>query len=437
MRKGVAMNYDLYIFDYDGTVCNSFEGFKSSVAYMLEHFHLPVPSDDTIRSCIGPPLLHSLTCILKVDPALHEEASIIYRKHFTEYGNQYFSMYAGIRTVLQSLRQSGAKVALATSKPIGPTLTLLKQFGLTELFDSINAPENDKVKNSKEFAIGEALKVPHTSAVMIGDRKYDAQGAKFHNVDFVGVNYGFADAGELEATEAIAVAESPMDLLRIFNVPAITGKFISMEGMDGCGKTTQLHLLQEKLNKFGFLFDYTREPGGTAIGEKIRELVLSVENSEMCARTEALLYAAARAQHVEQRIKPSLQTGKHVLCDRFVDSSIAYQGGGRKLGKNNVQAINAFAIDQTMPDKTIYLSMDAEKSLQRRAQASVLDRLESEKTEFFLQTKAVYDALVQENPERFIEINADDTIENIADQVFFKLVSYLEPQVNWEACKHE
>lgn len=431
------MHYDLYIFDLDGTICNSFEGIKVSLGYMLEKMGRKIPSDEVFRSMIGPPFFFSMRNILKIEETYYEEGIALYRGFFEREGYKYFSIYEGMRTVLRSLRAAGHKVALATSKPIQPTMKLLKYFGLVNLFDSINAPADDTVKNSKEYAIKESLKLPHKRAVMIGDRYFDADGAKYHGIDFVGAAYGFPEQGELEKTGAVAIAKQAFDLLKIFDVKALQGKFISLEGVDGSGKSTQIALLQKKLEKYGFYTKFTREPGGTKIGEAIRGVLLSTENAEMGARTEALLYAASRAQHVEEFIQPNLKEGLHVICDRFVDSSIAYQGGGRNLGLEKVKDINDFAIAGLYPDKTVLLQMDVQESLKRRQAAGTLDRLEVQKMDFFLKTQETYEALLAQERDRFLVVPADRPIEEVAEDCFVAVATYLEPETDWKNCKYE
>ena len=207
--------------------------------------------------------------------------------------------------------------------------------------------------------------------------------------------------------------------------------------MDGSGKSTQLKILIEKLEQYGFDFIHTREPGGTEISEEIRDILLSCDNNEMNDRTEALLFAASRAQHVEEKIKPNLNIGKHVICDRFVDSSIAYQGGGKKLGVDKVAAINEFAIDGLYPYKTIFFDMPVEKAIKRREATGNLDRLELEKIDFFKRTSEVYNDIKKKDSERYVCINADDSIDNIATNLFKRVAGILEPEIDWENCKYE
>ena len=138
------------------------------------------------------------------------------------------------------------------------------------------------------------------------------------------------------------------------------GKFITVEGTDGSGKSTQLKLLMDYLGTKNCDVVFTREPGGTEISEKIRDVILDINNKEMTDMTEALLYAAARAQHVQQKIIPAINEGKVVICDRFVDSSIAYQGAARGLGTDNIMQINSFALNGIMPDLTLFFDLPPE-----------------------------------------------------------------------------
>ncbi len=161
----------------------------------------------------------------------------------------------------------------------------------------------------------------------------------------------------------------------------MSGLFITFEGADGCGKSTQLRFLAEYLEQRGVDVVRTREPGGCPVAEKIRDIVLGVGN-EMDAVTEAMLYAAARAAHVRAVIKPALEAGRVVLCDRFIHSSLAYQGYGRELGIELVSQINAPAVDACMPDTTVFINITPEKAFERMNESKVHDRLESEDIAF-------------------------------------------------------
>ncbi|MFA5675496.1 MAG: dTMP kinase [Christensenellales bacterium] len=160
------------------------------------------------------------------------------------------------------------------------------------------------------------------------------------------------------------------------------GLFITFEGADGCGKSTQLKFLAQFLEQNNVSVVCTREPGGSPIAEKIRGILLDKENLEMNAVTETLLYAAARAEHVRKVVRPALDAGKVVLCDRFIHSSYAYQGFGRGLGVKLVRRLNKRALDNCMPDITIFINISPERAFERMNELKQRDRLESESLEF-------------------------------------------------------
>lgn len=193
------------------------------------------------------------------------------------------------------------------------------------------------------------------------------------------------------------------------------GLFITLEGMDGAGKSTQITAIKDFLEKQGQGVIVTREPGGTGISEKIREIILDRENREMEAMTEALLYAAARAQHVAQVIRPALEQGKHVVCDRFIDSSIAYQGYGRGLG-DSVSIINAYAAAGCMPDITFFLRLEPDASKERLREAP-LDRMELEAIEFHQRVFEGYEELALQFPERIVTIDASGEIDVVREEI--------------------
>ena len=168
------------------------------------------------------------------------------------------------------------------------------------------------------------------------------------------------------------------------------GIFITMEGPDGSGKTTQIDLLKKYLESKGYDIVIAREPGGTAISEAIRKIILNTEYQEMSYMTELLLYAAARAQLVNQVIKPALLEGKAVICDRFVESSAVYQGIGRGLGVDTVYEVNNYALGDVTPKLTILMDLDAEVGIRRKENQSELDRMELEDLSFH---KRVVDGL--------------------------------------------
>lgn len=201
------------------------------------------------------------------------------------------------------------------------------------------------------------------------------------------------------------------------------GIFITIEGLDGSGKSTQVPRIKGFLEKKGYEVLLTREPGGTRIGEKIRQILLDKDHKEMSATTEALLYAASRAQHVEQVIVPALKEGKAVLCDRFVDSSIAYQGKGRGLGPEAVKDINKFATHGLGPDITILLDIAPEVGLNRVRSTKGADRLEQEKLDFHRRVYEGYKDLADIYPDRIKIIDAGKTVEEISREIEDRLSS--------------
>ena len=197
------------------------------------------------------------------------------------------------------------------------------------------------------------------------------------------------------------------------------GIFISIEGPDGSGKSTQIENIKEYFRDRGIDYVFTREPGGTPIGERIREIILDNACEEMDYMTEAMLYAAARAQNVAQNIRPALEAGKVVICDRFVDSSIAYQGYGRKLGEA-VAIINGYAIAECVPDITFLMKLDPRIGRSRIDEASY-DRLEHEKVAFHLEVYKGYLELEKRYPDRIFGVDASKSIEEIKEAIYKKL----------------
>lgn len=193
----------------------------------------------------------------------------------------------------------------------------------------------------------------------------------------------------------------------------MNGKFITFEGNDGCGKTTISTRVYEALKQEGYDVIYTREPGGIRIAEKIRSIILDPEHTEMDGRCEALLYAAARRQHLVEKVVPALKAGKIVLCDRFVDSSLAYQGVARNLGIEEVFKINEFAIDSHMPDATIFLKVSLEVGLSRISGRGEKDRLDQESENFHVLVAKGYEEVLKRSPDRIHVIDAEPDEETV------------------------
>ncbi len=195
------------------------------------------------------------------------------------------------------------------------------------------------------------------------------------------------------------------------------GKFITFEGCDGCGKSTQLKMLSAYLSENNIPHIFTREPGGGKISEAIREILLSGKNMEMTDECEALLYAASRVQHLSDRVEPALAKGELVVCDRYVDSSLAYQAYARGLGVEFISKINAFALEKYLPDVTIFIDLTPEAAFARKKGADADDRLEQAGLAFHQRVYQGYKTLAQNEPERFVCIDGNQTPQAIFQDV--------------------
>lgn len=201
----------------------------------------------------------------------------------------------------------------------------------------------------------------------------------------------------------------------------MTGKFITLEGPDGSGKSTIINLIGDYLKDKNIDYIITREPGGTQIGEKIRDLILDNNNTSMGPETEALLYAAARGQHVHEKILPALKAGKTVICDRFLLSSLAYQGVGRKLGVERVKAINDFGLRGVYPDLILFFHIDPLVTLERKTNKLGGDRLEQEGSDFHNRVYNGYMELIKKYPENVKVIDATKSIEKVFNQSLIEI----------------
>lgn len=206
------------------------------------------------------------------------------------------------------------------------------------------------------------------------------------------------------------------------------GVFISIEGPEGAGKTTIIQMIAAHLKQQGKEIVQTREPGGIDIAEQIRSVILAKENTAMDPRTEALLYAAARRQHLIERVKPALDQGKVVLCDRFIDSSLAYQGYARGLGIDEVYSINKFAIEDMMPRLTLYFDIEPELGLQRinEHQGREVNRLDLETIDFHRKVREGYHELTRRFAERIHTIDASKPVESVFDDALTKIIEILQ-----------
>ena len=203
--------------------------------------------------------------------------------------------------------------------------------------------------------------------------------------------------------------------------------FITLEGPEGSGKTTAVNKACDKLIEMGYEIVRTREPGGTPISEQIREVILNKENTSMDPRTEALLYAASRRQHLVEKVWPAVKEGKIVICDRYLDSSLAYQGGARGLGIDNILNINLFATEGTYPDLTLLFDIEPEIGLARIEANSnrEVNRLDLEKIEFHHKVRNTFLELAKRYPERFVIIDASKSPDEVARETLNEILKRL------------
>ena len=196
----------------------------------------------------------------------------------------------------------------------------------------------------------------------------------------------------------------------------IAGKLITFEGIDGSGKSTQIQLLEAEFEKLGISYKTFREPGGTKLSEKIRTILLDKENIELYSNAESLLFAAARAQLTAEQIKPAITKGEFVICDRFTDSTIAYQGYGRGLNINNLELINTIATDGIIPDITFILDIDPQKATERLKTVNP-DRMEATGIDFFKKIRQGYCQIREQNQSRCIVINGEKPQKDISKEI--------------------
>ena len=424
--------YDTVIFDLDGTLSDNSEGIIGSIRYALERLGKPMPGEDVIRRFIGPPLMMSFQRYCGMSEAESWEGLRLYRERFETVGYLENNLYPGIRALLTALKQRGAVLAVATGKPQVITRQILEHFGALSLFDEVEGSLPDAVSNQKPDLIRRVLDKHPGKTVMIGDTEDDIAGALEAGIDAIHVQYGFGGDWRPDTAQVKSVPDMNALCFELLGeIPAARGVFISLEGLDGCGKTTVSRHLDKLLRQYGYEIVHSREPGGCPISENIRALLLSTDHKEMTATTEALLYAASRFQHVNDVILPALRRGCAVICDRFVDSSLAYQGDGRELGVETIRSYNAQAMAACMPDVTVYLRLNAETSLSRRLAESAPDRIEQEKRDFFERTAQGFDRLAEEEPERYLTVDASQPVEAVIREVSAHLPEYLVRRGVW------
>lgn len=200
------------------------------------------------------------------------------------------------------------------------------------------------------------------------------------------------------------------------------GFFITFEGLEGSGKSTQAALLATKLKEKNYTVVVTREPGGTRIGEQIRDITHGRENVDLTASAESYLMAASRAQHVREIIRPALIAGKIVICDRFIDSSLAYQGYGRELGESTIEKLNQLAVDGITADLTILLDVPVEIGHARRNGDEKIDRLDLQQKDFYERVHKGYKKLAEKYKKRIVVIDATKPMEEVKDLIWKKVL---------------
>lgn len=420
MRKAV-------IFDLDGTLTRSEEGIWNCVRHAVRCMGVAEPDAQTLRKFVGPPLRYSFQTYMGMTEDEAHRAVTAYRERYTTVGLFENRVYPGIRRLLRMLHRAGWYVAIATGKPQDTSQRIIEHFGLSPYFAKVVGPNGVTSRSEKDWLIRQALPDEWDEAWMVGDRCFDIEGGRAVGIHTIGVGYGYGSEEELRHAGCDAYAATVEDLIACLcpDVPVPEGFFLSMEGLDGSGKTTQLSLLTDVLDRWGFEVEHTREPGGDRVAEEIRRVILDRDNVGMTALTEALLYAAARAQHVRTVIRPAMAAGQLVLSDRYVDSSVAYQGGGRQLGVETVLALNEQAVDGTWPLATVYLELPYQEGLKRRRAAAELDRIEMENHSFHARVEDGYHAMIARHPDRFIVVDASRTAEEIGAEIAEEVIRRL------------
>lgn len=416
MKHSTMLKYDTILFDLDGTLTESGLGITRSAAYAFEQLGLPVPSQEILDTFVGPPLVTSFMEHASLDEAGAMEAVRIYRERFSSVGWKENRVYAGIAPLLKALKQQGAYLAIASAKPEVFVRRIADHFGFAKYFDRIVGIKMETTHADKCHLIAEALGEGRelSRAAMVGDRLYDMEAARRMGLRAVGVSYGYGSREELEQSGAQDIADSVAALRSILlpGVPMERGLFISFEGADGCGKSTQMQLLRDRLIECGYEVVCSREPGGCEISERIRDVVLDVRHKGMCDACEALLFAASRAQHVRDVVIPAVENGKIMLCDRFLDSSFAYQARGRELGDDFIRQINA-AASSIVPDRTLLFVGKRETISQRLRSHNDLDRIELEQDAFVRRIYEAYDEIAARDSQRVHVIDSDRSIDEI------------------------
>lgn len=414
----MKLPYDAVIFDLDGTLTDSAPGISACVRYALQKMNREVPSPEVLQRFMGPPLVDSFMrhCGMSEEDAT--TATAYYRERYIPIGWKENCVFSHIRRLLSELKQQGCYLAVATGKPETTSINILDYFGLLPYFDQVAGPGPADWHAKKEDLIRRVLP-SGKRAVMVGDTVSDIRAGQICGIDTIAVLYGYGDNDDLRNAAPTHIVGDTKSLHILLNplAAASRGFFVSLEGIDGCGKTTQMKALAERLEQYGYEVVCTREPGGCVLSEQIRGLLLTKQEQRMCPETEALLFAAARIQHVHEKIMPALDESKIVLSDRFVDSSLAYQGEARGIDAAWVRAINQEAMRLCMPGLTLYFRLSAEDAWARIAHREQ-DRMEEDGQPFQEKVCKAFDQLAAEFPERMAVINANQEPDIITEQAF-------------------
>lgn len=413
------MRYDTVIFDLDGTLTDSQPGIFACIRYALGKMGREAPPEHILRRFLGPPLAESMVKYCGMTEQEASRATDIFRERYHPIGWKENNVYPRIRLLLKTLKDRGVAVAVATGKPEHSARMILDYFGLSPYIQAMACPARNDLHADKAALIRKVLP-EDAKAVMVGDTASDIRAAHECGMDSIAALYGYGEREELLAEKPAFAAEDTEALCALLcpEMPPPKGYFITLEGVDGCGKTTQANAIEALLRQFGYAVRRTREPGGCPIAEAIRKIVLAKEDGGMCAETEALLFAAARAQHVKEVILPAVQRGEVVLCDRFVDSSLVYQGNARGLSMDWIKEINQAALREGLPDVTVYLRMSHSEALKRRLAASDPDRIEQMGDEFLARTETAYEELLRDDPGRFLPVDAARPPEDVTAALF-------------------
>ena len=393
------MRYKAALFDLDGTLADSGEGIIQTGICAAKEMGFAIPDRAQLLRMRGPALIWSFTTLFGSTEEEALELIKIYRRYYPTVGPAHTTVFPGIVEMLQMLKDAGMRLFVCTAKYDVQARMLCEAFHIDGYFEEIYGTGDPELHDTKADIILRILGergIDKKDAVMIGDKDVDMAAGKTAGVDTIGVRYGYAAQGELEKEEPTFLTESPETLTQLL-LEEKRGLFIVFEGQDGSGKSTQIRALSQYLEEKGREVLHTREPGGTKVAEKIREILLDPDNKGMNAVCEAYLYAAARAEHVQNVILPALKEGRIVLCDRFMLSSIAYQGYGRELGVERVRQINEAALMGLEPDCTFFLSIDPLAGLSRIHRREP-DRIELEGASFHERVRHGYIDTAAQDP---------------------------------------